>query len=364
MLRGNGTRFALSGGGGERPCRNVKAENNLRQTINVDEKMQHLKILSLLAILAAVAGGCANRAMRVPLTPYVAGDVATRQINRVVVLPVVMPDYLIGKGGEAVSVEITNRFMSELAGRRLFNLVGGQQVQDKIIEVHGNLQDWLFEGDLPTAIKIGRELKVDGVVFGVVRRYVQANVDQTEVEVQFDLVEIASLETVWSVRELMIGKGGPSRGFGPVTTPTTRELSEKAVAGAAERVGQIYETGGPITVETGSTYSIWGYSLLTAGAIVTVTAGYFFIQSTQSYAKYQDANSSSDLARYRDETEDSDLAWMILTPVGASLVAGGLYLILSDPARQYLTMDSGGARIAIAPTVARGRFGLGCVGEF
>lgn len=302
--------------------------------------------------------------MRVPLTPYVAGDVATRQINRVVVLPVVVPDYLMGKGGETVSVETTNRFMAEMAGRRLFSLIGGQEVNDKIVELHGNLQDWVFEGDLPTAIKIGRELKVDGVVFGMVRRYVQANVDQTEVEVQFDLVEIASLETVWSVRELMIGKGGSPRGFSPVTTITPRELSQQAVAGAAERVGQIYETGGPIEVETNSTRSIWGYSLLTGGAIVTVAAGYFLLQSTQSYAKYQDADSSAELSRYRDETEDSDLAWQIMTPIGVSLIAGGLYLILSDPSRQYISKDSGGTRIVFAPTIIRGGFGLGCLGEF
>ncbi len=200
-------------------------------------------------------------------------------------LPVVVPDFLMGKGGESVSVDLTNQMMSELAAQRLFDIVGGSVVTDSMAQSYGNLREWIFDGNVAGAVKIGRELKVDAVIFGRVNRYVQANLDQTEFEVQFDLLEIASMETVWSVRELLIGQGAaPGRGQA-VTSPATRTLSQKGVKGAAERVGEIYEAGGPIKVSTVSSRKIWGYSLLTAGTIATVATGYYLALSAQAYSK-------------------------------------------------------------------------------
>lgn len=322
--------------------------------------------LLLIGMVAVGLGlsACGGRIIRAPLSPYVAGDLRTRQVRRVAVLPTVVPDYLRGQGGENVSVDLTNKFMSELARRRLFDLVGGAVVTDAMRATGGDLGRWLYEGNVAGAVKLGRELKVDAVVFGRVVRFVQANLARSEFEVQFELIEISSMETVWSVRELLVGEGGTAMKGEAVTSPTTRSLMDHAVAGAGERVGQVYEAGGPIEVSTVSGRQIWGYSLISAGAVTTVAAGYYLAMSAQAYRKYQDADSASELSRYRDDTEESDQMWMILGPVGLGLVGGGTYLLLTDPARKLASREAGGARFTFVPVLAPGTIGVSCLGSF
>jgi hypothetical protein len=262
-----------------------------------------------------------------------------------------------------VSVELTNRFISEMAARRLFDLVAGDQVTEAMTAVYGNPRDWIFDGTAAAAAKIGRELKVDGVVFGQIKRYVQTHLDQSEFEVEFELIEISTLETVWTVRELMIGKGGSPGRSDVVTSPTTRELSERAVTGAVERVGEIYAAGGSIKVSTTSAQTIWGYSLLTVGAVTTVGGVYYAAMATQAYRRYQSANTAADLARYKEDTDQYDQMWMILLPAGLAVTGGGVYLLVTDPARSYAA-GLAPTRFAAAPLLLPGGAALACYGQF
>ncbi|MDP8221965.1 MAG: hypothetical protein P9L99_01280 [Candidatus Lernaella stagnicola] len=326
--------------------------------------MRRVLFCIVLATWLLAAAGCGRQVIRTPIDPYVASDLSTRQIKRVAVLPIIVPDYLRGKGGEAVSVDLTNQLMADLAGDRLFDVVGGTVVTDALAEQYGRLQDWVFDGNIVGAVKIGRELKADGVVFGRVTRYIQSNLDQSEFEIRVELVEIASMETVWSIHELLIGKGA-APGYGEaVTTPSARELSNKGVRGAAERIGEVYEAGGPIEVSNISGRKIWGYSLLTAGAVTSVAAGYYLALSAQAYQKYQDADSAADLSQYQDDAEEYDQMWMILAPIGLGLLGGGTYLLLTDPARNYTTIETDNTRLTFAPTVTTGGVGLTCLGQF
>ena len=326
--------------------------------------MRRYLIFLALGVLAAWLTGCTSQIVRVPLTPYVAGDLKNSPVRRVAVLPVVVPDYLMDKGGEVVSVELTNQFMTELAAKRLFDLVGGDQVTEAMTASYGNLREWVFQGNLSSAVKIARELKTEGVIFGQVKRFVQSHLDQAEFEVQFELVEIGSLETLWSVRELMIGKGGSPALNEPVTAPPTNVLSERGVQGAAERIGQIYETGGKIEVSQTSPRMIWGYSLLSAGAVTTVAAVYYLTMSSQAYRKYGSADSAADLSRYQDDTKEYDQMWEILGPIGLGLIGGGTYLLLTDPARQYAERETAPVRFALMPVVTPTRYGVGCYARF
>jgi Peptidoglycan-synthase activator LpoB len=318
----------------------------------------------MLGLMLAATAGCSRQVIRAPLSPYVASDLTSRNIRRVAVLPVVVPNYMQSTGGEVVSVEISNELMSKLASQRLFDLVGGAAVRDEMLADYGNMRDWIYDGNVVGAVKVGRELKADAVIFGRVLRYVQSNLSQSEFEVQFDLIEIASMETVWSVRELLIGKGGvPGRG-GEVTTPSSRALSQQAVEGASERVAEIYAAGGPIEVSTVSQQQIWGYSLVTTGTVVTVAAGYYFALSVQAYQQYRESDSAAELARYRDDTEDFDQMWMILGPAGLGLLGVGTYLLLTDPARDLATIETENTRFTFAPAVTHGALGLSCLGQF
>jgi len=327
--------------------------------------MKRCIFLSGLLLIWAAVGGCSTQIVHVPIDPYVTHDLASRPIRLVAVLPVVIPDYLVGQGGEVISVEITNQFMTELANRRLYDMTGGDQVREAMQEAYGNPRDWLYEGNVSGAIKIGRKLKVDGVIFGRVKRYIQTNLAENEVEIEFQLVEISSMETVWSVRELMIGKGGSPTLNEPVTTPTSNQLSQFAVSDAGQQLSKIYETGGPIEVSTVSSREIWGYSLLSAGAVATVTAGYYFTLSYNAYQRYQDAENSADLARFRSDVQDYDQMWMIMGGAGLALLGTGTYLLLTDPSRGYAADQPGHAsRVAIIPMAAPNYYFLGCQGRF
>jgi len=319
----------------------------------------------VVAGLLLLATGCSSQIVRVPIDPYVSPDLPQRSINRVAVLPVVVPDYLIGSGGETISVEITNQFIARMATQRLYNLVAGDRVSEALAHEYGNPRDWLVKGTIAGALKIGRQLQTDAVIYGHVKRYVQTNLAQSEVEIEFQLVDVNTMETVWSVRELMIGKGGSATLNEPVTSPPTRQLASRAVDGVAERVGQIYQEGGPIEVSTVSTRQIWGYSLLSAGAVSTVAAGYYFTMSYNAYRHYQDADSAADLSRYKDDTEQYDQMWMIFGGAGAALLGTGTYLLLTDPARQYAEGEADEAnRIAVIPMVTPNSYLLGASWRF
>lgn len=331
----------------------------------MEGEMKQIAVFWLVGLfLLAVSAGCSSQIMRVPIDPYVTPDITSRYIKKVAVLPVVIPDYLAGQGGESVSVEMTNQFMTELAGRRLYNLVGGDRVKKALQQVYGQPRDWLYQGTVAAAIRVGRELKVDGVVYGRVKRYLQANLSQSEVEIEFQLVEISSLETVWSVREMFIGRGGSPTLNEPVTSPTARRLSQAAVTGAAERVAEIYEHGGPFEVSNISTRQIWGYSLLSTGAVSTVVAGYYLTMSYNAYRHYQEADNPADLDRYQDNTEEYDRMWMIFGGAGAALLGTGAYLLLTDPARRLASYGESPTRVAIMPFVTPNSFLLGCAWRF
>ncbi len=56
--------------------------------------------------------------------------------------------------------------------------------------------------------------------------------------------------------------------------------------------------------------------------------------------------------------------WMILGPVSLGLLGGGTYLLLTDPARNYATIETKHARVTFTPTVTIGSVGITCLGEF
>jgi len=329
--------------------------------------MKRLVGLTALALLLSIGlAGCSNQVIRVPIDPFVTSDYASRHIQRVAVLPVVVPDYLLGQSGETISVDLTNQFMVELANRRLYSLVGGDMVRDILVEQYNSPRNWLETGDVAGAIRLGRELKVEGVIFGRIVRYVQSNLTQSEVEVEFQLVEISSLETVWSVREQMLGKGGSPTFSDTVTTPTNRRLSQSAITGAAERIGEIHKAGGPIEVSNISTRRIAGYSLLSVGTVAAVTAGYYFTMSLNAYKDYQKADSATDLNRYQNDTEEYDRMWMIFGGVGAACLGTGVYLLLTDPSRQFTASNQNNDKMQVAvwPAVTPDAYLLGLSGRF
>jgi TolB-like protein len=319
--------------------------------------------LLLVGWIAVLVGACGSQIVRAPLNPYVAPDLRQRNVRQIAVLPVLVPSYLSGQGGEGVSVDLTNQFLTELAARRLYDLVAGDRVTEAIAAVYGNPREWIYEGNTSQALKIGRELKVQGVIVGQVRRYVQAHLDQSEFEVQFDLIDVSSMETLWSVRELMIGKGG-TPGFGrPVTTPPARRLAEKGVQGAADRISQIIETGGPIKVAAISNQTIAGYSLISAGAVSTVIGVYYVVLS-KNYQQYQKADDAADLSRLRNNTEEYDQMWMIFGSAGLALLGGGLALVLTDPALEFAAAPADAPRVAMAPVMTPRGFALAFHGRF
>ncbi len=318
----------------------------------------------LAVTLSLAALGCGAQIIRVPIDPYAVQGLNGRGIKKVAVLPVVVPEYLRGQGGEAISVDITNQFMTELATRRLYDLIAGDPVREALGKVFEAPQDWLYQGTSQEALKVGREVKADGVIFGVVRRYVQANLSQTEVEIEFQLVEVGSAETVWSVREYYIGRGGSPSQHDPVTSPATRLLAQHAVTGAAEHIGAIHAANGPIEVSTISNRQIWGYSLLSAGAITTVATGYYFTLSYNAYKGYQHAGSTADLSRFRHNTQQDDQMWMIFGGASVALLGTGTYLLLTDPAREFARATDNANRVAVIPFVTPSWFLLSCAYRF
>ncbi len=318
----------------------------------------------LLILLLPAVLGCTSQIIRVPIDPFAVHDINSHYVKKVAVLPIVVPDYLRGQGGEEISIDVTNQFLSELASRRMYNLVAGDAVRDALNVSYESPRDWVYQGTSSVAVRVGRQLKVDGVIFGVMRRYLQANLTQTEVEIEFQMVEVGSAETIWSVREYFIGRGGSPTLREPVTSPAASVLAQRAVAGAVGRVDEIYQANGPVEVSTISTRQIWGYSLLSAGAVSAVTTGYYFTMSYNAYQQYQDADSSADLVRYRNDTEEYDRMWMIFGGTSLVLLGTGTYLLLTDPAAEFARDTENSTRITLIPYVTPSAFLLGCAGQF
>jgi hypothetical protein len=323
-------------------------------------------MIILLGLLIAVTSGCSMRMVEAPINPYVDPDVNRFSVSRVAVLPFVIPDYLeIAAGAEAISVEMTNRFIAEMTGRRLVPVMDSGQVKQAIADNYPSPRDWMFNGTMDEAVAVARSVQADGVVFGRVTKYIQGNLGDSEVEIELTMMDLATMSTIWSIRELVIGKGGPEV-FTTSTEPalSARACSIHAIEGASEKVQKIYKTGGPIKVSTVSTRQVVGYSLVSVGAVSMATSAYYMSESLKYYKNYENASSDYDLARYREKTQQSDLMWQVWGGVGLVTLGTGVYLLVTDHKRIAQGPVQKERRFVMAPTVHPGGGGLTCLFRF
>lgn len=326
--------------------------------------MRNLNTLLFLFIAAAfLTCGCSSRVVHAPIDPYADPEVGRFTLNRVAVFPFVIPDYLqMESGAETISIDMTNQFIAGTTSRRLMNVMDGRQIQTELRQTYASPRDWIFQGTLPEAIDLARAAGADGVVFGKVRKYLQGNLSDSEVEVEITLVEVSTMSTVWSVRELVIGKGG-GRVVGPSTDTvvSARTCSLEAVQSVLDKVEKIYAKGGPIKVSTVSPKKIGGYSAISAGVISFGVSGYFMSESLKSYQNYENASSDYDLARYREKTQQSDLMWQIWGAAGLAALGAGIYLLVTDYQKIATAPPRNDRRFVLAPTVSPKGKGAGVV---
>ena len=326
-----------------------------------------MKKLSFLAVLVwLLVSSCAKPIVHAPIDPYVNPEVNSYYLRRVAVFPLVVPDYLkVDAGAENISIDLTNRFISGMAGRHLVRIMDGETVKEAIRHNYPSARDWLFSGSMREAVTIARQIGADGVVFGKVTRYVDGNLSESQVEVEISLVQVESVSTIWSVRELVTGKGdlGISE-HSTGTVPSARSCSYSAIDSANDQVSLIYRKGGPITVRKTSPRQIAGYSLISGGALSLGLAGYFISESAANYKSYQSAANDYEMAQYRDETQRYDRLWMIFGSIGLTAVGTGVYMLITDSTQVAEAADGHKSRVAVAPTMLPKGGGVVCSFEF
>jgi len=290
------------------------------------------------------SGACSSQIVNVPINPYVDPDLQHQKIRRVAVLPFIIPEYLhYQEGAEAVSIEVTNSFIAELAALRLYSIADGDVVRSAIKRQFANPRDWIFQGTAHEAARIGMEVRADAVVFGVIKKYFQGNLTDSEFEIEINLVEVTSRLTVWRVREVLIGKGGKKYlNETPFSIPPAR-LAEVAAKDAVKKIRKIHEVGGPIEVVNVSYRKACGYGVLAGGFVLTAVGSYYYNEASVSYSRYKDADNETDLEKYRRQTKEYDQAWQILGGLGVAAIGGGLYLIFTDHTVEARTSSTGGA---------------------
>jgi hypothetical protein len=292
--------------------------------------MKHFHSIAAV-ILATAICACSSQIVNVPISPYVDMNFKQRHVRRVAVLPFIIPEYLsYREGAEAASIEITNRFIESLAAAGIYQIADGDAVKESVKHTFANPRDWIIQGTRTEAVRIGRELEADAVIYGVVKKYFQGNLSDSEVEMEVDCVEITSMLTVWRVREILIGKGGSKYlNESGLSIPPAR-LSEIAADDTVQKVRRINELGGPIDVVSISNRKAWGYGVMASGIALTGTSAYFYYQSQAAYHDYKNATNSVDLDRNQKKVETYDQYWQFLGGAGVLAVGTGLYLILTD----------------------------------
>ncbi|MBZ0270413.1 DUF3280 domain-containing protein [bacterium] len=292
--------------------------------------MTRLFALSLLAI-ALFGAGCASRIVNVPIDPYVDPDMGRHRVQRVAVMPFVIPEYLRDQGGaETVSIEMTNLYMEELAGEGVFALIPGEQVKEAMIRDVPNPVDWIYNGTVREAARIGRRVGADAVVYGEIKKYLSGNLSNSEIEVETTLVEVSTLTVIWRVREVIVGRGGKKLLNEPITSVPPSRLAEIAADDAAHKVRRIHEEQGPIRVVNVSPRKRAGYAVLAGGVVIGAASIYYIGKSDEAYDKYTSADNDADLSRYRRQTKEYDQTWQILGAAGLAAVGTGIYLVLTD----------------------------------
>lgn len=330
--------------------------------------MRFFARLSALSFLAVFAAGCSIHIQEAPITPYADPEVHRFSLQKVAVMPFVLPEYLqVDSGAETISIDMTNGFISEVAGRRLFNMMDGQKVKEGISDAFPRARDWLFSGTVQDAIRISREIGADAVVFGKVRKYFEGNLSDSEVELEVTMIEISTRTTVWSIRELITGKGGLEL-TGPAMKPTVsaRTCSLVAAKNVAEKAGRIYAKGGPIKVHATSPKKIAGFTTIAVSAVSLSVSAYYLAESQKLFEAYQTSENDSDRARLKAMTTEADLMWQIFGGVGLAALGTGIYLLVTDyqkialshpptlPERQFV----------IAPNIRPGGGGVTCLFRF
>ncbi|MCZ7587100.1 MAG: hypothetical protein M5R36_29220 [Deltaproteobacteria bacterium] len=317
-----------------------------------------MKRSRLFLVLALLVCSCSSQIVNVPVNPYVDPGIRQKQIRRVAVLPFVVPDYLqFQEGAEAVSIEVTNAFMANLAAQGVYDLVEGDTVRAAIKRQFATARDWIFQGTRTEAARVGHEVAADAVVFGVIKKYFQGNLTDSEVELEINLVEVTGRVTVWRVREILIGKGGKKYlNETPLAVPPG-VLAEVAAKDAAHKVRRIHEAGGAIEVVSVSHRKAWGYGVLAGGLVFTAAGAYYYAEADAAYENYKNADNDADLERYRRSVKENDQAWQILGGLGVAAVGGGLYLLLTDHTVESYTAKGSPApepAFAVAPALLPG----------
>ncbi len=322
-----------------------------------------LKFLHI--VICVLLCSCASQVVNVPINPYVNPEAVNHNTRKVAVLPFVIPDYLDhhDRGG-VVSIQITNQLIGELASRGVYDVIDGREINTTIKRYYPNPGDWIFEGSKNDALRIGAEVSADAVVYGVIRKYFQGNLTDSEVELDIHCIEVSSRQTIWNLRELIIGRGGKKYlNETPFSIPPSR-LAEIAVADAADKALKIHENKGPIEVTAISHRQAWGYGTMAAGVALTAAGLYYYNESEKAYHDYQQAESESDLDKYKNKTEDYDKAWQILGGVGVAAVGTGLYLVLTDHSFVTARKDDE-KRFVIYPVSPKpGAYGAACIFRF
>jgi len=329
--------------------------------------MKKLWKIIVVSCLLIIAGGCSGRIVQAPISPYVDPDVGRFSLNNVAVLPFVVPEYMkVESGAENISIEITNLLISGLTAKRVFTLTPTGRLKSEIDKAYPSSRDWIFNGNLTDGIKIGKKANSDGVIFCRVRKYLQGNMMDSEVEIEITLVETSTSNTVWSIRELITGKGGPEV-FVASTNPvaTARACSISAIESTMEKIEKIHRTGGPIKVTKTSPKQITGYSLVSTGVICTGISGYYFSESLKYYKNYENASNDYDLARFREKTQQSDTMWQIWGGVGMVTLGAGIYLLVTDYQKIASGKPSGiERRFVVAPRFSPKGAGVSCLFRF
>lgn len=325
-----------------------------------------LKIFALICLLLFICG-CSGRIIQAPIEPYVNPDVNRFPLTKVAVMPFVVPSYMkMESGAENISIEMTNMLISGLSSKRVFGLMQTDLIKAEIDKVYPSSRDWIFNGNISDAVKIAKATQADGVIFCKVSKYLQGNMVDSEVEIEVILVETSTGNTIWSIRELVLGKGGPEV-FVASTQPvaTARACSISAIDSTLEKIEKIHRTGGPITVSKMSPKQITGYSLVSAGIVFTGISGYYFSESLKYYNNYENAGNDYDLAKFREKTQQSDTMWQIWGGVGVVTLGTGIYLLVTD----YQKVASGKPpgierRFAVTPRITPGGAGVSCMFRF
>ncbi len=311
-----------------------------------------------------ILAGCSSQVVNVPINPYVDSEMAGRNVRRAAVMPFIIPSYMNGRdGGEAVSIEITNRFIAELSARGLYQIVDGDSVRGAIGRNYASPRDWIAKGDRMNAVHIAREVSADAVIIGTIKKYFQGNLTDSEVELEIECVDLAGTRTIWVIRELLVGKGGKSwLNETPFSIPPAR-LAELAVKDAADKAVRIRDEGGPINVTTLSPRKVGGSVLMAAGTVLTATGLYYYNEASKSYREYKDADSAATMASARNRTEDYDKAWQYIGGAGIAAFGGGLYLILTDHSALTSERDTE-RKVVVLPTATPDLYGLSLLVRF